>query len=257
MVADDENGETVDFAPYFNSVPLLPAESPDKMREIENFRFQVYCRECRFLPEADYPDGLERDACDPNSAHFYASNLRGELVGYVRLVQASATEGFPFFDHCQELLPGVSLPPATQSAEISRLMVHSAYRRRRGDTLAGVTILDDSLVTERERRDKSPQILLSMYRQMYLYSVAHGIRYWYAAMEKFLARSLGMFGFDFKQVGPEVDYYGPVATYLADLRALEASVSEGNPLLLAWLKQSSGGVRLKAGGAVEPFSKQI
>lgn len=257
MVAGDESGETVDFAPYFSSFPLLPSESPDKMREVESFRYQVYCRECHFLPEADYPDGLERDACDLHSAHFYASNLRGELVGYVRLVRAATTDGFPFFDHCQELLPGISLPPAAQSAEISRLMVHSAYRRRRGDTLAGVTILDDSLSTERERRDKSPQILLSMYRQMYIYSVAHGIRYWYAAMEKFLARSLGMFGFDFKQVGPEVDYYGPVATYLADLRALEAAVSASNPLLLAWLKQPSGGLRLEANGEAEPFGRQF
>ncbi|MCE4557542.1 PEP-CTERM/exosortase system-associated acyltransferase [Pelomonas cellulosilytica] len=257
MFANEENVESIDFAPYFNSVHVLPQESPDKLREIENFRFQIYCRECCFLPESDYPDGLERDAYDESSSHFCASNLRGELVGYVRLVKASATAGFPFFDHCQDLLPGISLPPASESAEISRLMVHSAYRRRRGDTLAGVTILDDSLPSEQERRDKSPQILLSMYRQMYLYSVATGIRYWYAAMEKFLARSLGMFGFDFKQVGPEVDYYGPVATYLADLRALEAAVSQSNPMLLAWLKQPSGGVQIRSEGVPERFQAKF
>lgn len=247
MTEVEESVDAVDFAPYFNSYELLPEVAADKMREVQAFRFQIYCRECKFLPEEAYPEGLESDDFDANSAHFYASNLHGELVGYVRLVRASANTGFPFYDHCPDLLPGIMLPPAQEAAEISRLMVHSAYRRRRGDTLQGVTIRDDSLASEKERRDKSPQILLSMYRQMYLHSRQMGIRYWYAAMEKFLARSLAMFGFEFKQVGPEVDYYGPVATYLADLRELEVNVGSRNPLLLEWLHQPSGGVAVSDG----------
>lgn len=236
MTGDEQDAEVPNFAPYFNSFELKPDVERDRMREVQGFRFQIYCRECKFLPEEDYVDGLEHDTFDESSAHFYALNLRKELVGCVRLVTAPSNAGFPFYAHCPDVLPGIVLPPAAESAEISRLMVHSAYRRRRGDTLAGVTILDESLATEKERRDKSPQILLSMYRQMYLYSVSTGIRYWYAAMEKFLARSLAMFGFDFRQVGPEVDYYGPVATYVADLRELEASVAKTNPYLLEWLR---------------------
>lgn len=237
MTPDDEPLEDVDFAPYFTARYLVPEVSPDKFREISAFRFQVYCQECKFLPEQDYPEGLELDAFDAASSHYFSANRRDELVGYVRLVQAKANSGFPFYEHCPDVLSGVELPPAAESAEISRLMVHPAYRRRKGDTLAGVTIYDDSLMSDEERRAKSPQILLSMYRQMYRYSRVHGIRYWYAAMEKFLSRSLAMFGFDFKQVGPEVDYYGPVATYVADLRELERSVQANNPYLLQWMTE--------------------
>jgi N-acyl amino acid synthase of PEP-CTERM/exosortase system len=235
MSVEDESTEDLDFAPYFTARFLDPLREPGQMRLIEEFRYQVYCVECQFLSASDYPSGREADAFDASSTHYFAANKRDELVGYVRLVTAGTNAGFPFFEHCPDVLPGIELPPPGESAEISRLMVHPAYRRRKGDTLAGVTLLDETLATESERRAKSPQILLSMYRQMYRYSKAHGIRYWYAAMEKFLARSLGMFGFDFKQVGPEVDYYGPVATYVADLLALEQSVAATNPYLLKWM----------------------
>lgn len=84
-------------------------------------------------------------------------------------------------------------------------------------------------------RNNTPQILLSLYRQMYAFSLNNGIRYWYAAMERSLARVLTRMNFGFRQVGPPTDYYGPVAPYLADLRELEARVGKSNPALLAWM----------------------
>ena len=79
--------------------------------------------------------------------------------------------------------------------------------------------------------------MLSLYRELFNHSLDTGLRYWYAAMERPLARVLAQMGFAFKQVGPASDYFGPVAPYLADLRELQARVGAVNPSLLQWLRQ--------------------
>lgn len=229
----------VEFAAYFRGARVVPSRDDDLMRRAHELRFQVYCIECGFLDAAEYPAKSESDEYDGNSAHFAALNLRGEMAGYVRLVLPDAIQTFPFHNHCVSLLDGVILPPAQLSAEISRLMVRQDYRRRLGELPpTGASHLEPGSAAELERRDTSPQILLSMYRQMYAYSVQHGIRYWYAAMERSLARALGRMNFGFQQIGPATDYYGPVAPYVADLRVLETQLNQHNPALLSWMRNA-------------------
>jgi N-acyl amino acid synthase of PEP-CTERM/exosortase system len=225
------------FAPYFRSRPADLVQDAPLMRLAFELRFQVYCTECQFLPADHYPDQRETDAFDPHSAHFCAFNQGQELVGYVRLVRAGALQALPLQSHCVLDLQGASRPEGSESAEISRLMVRHDYRRRRYDNLAGVTLQVDGTAPAREKRRNTPQILLSLFRQMYVHSLNQGIRYWYAAMEPALARVLARMDFAFEQVGAPTDYYGLVAPYLADLRALEARLAERNPALLAWLRQ--------------------
>lgn len=225
------------FASPFRSSECLPVCDKALMARVFKLRFQVYCVECGLLARADYPDRQESDAYDAASTHFCAFNQGDELVGYVRLVRCGPGLLFPFQTRCHSLSEGVTLPPPEASAEISRLIVRHDYRRRRGDTVAGVTAASADNTRECEKRDRSPQILLSLYRQMYLQSLAQGVRYWYAAMERPLARALKQMNFAFKQVGAEMNYYGPVAPYLADLRELEVNLHRINPQLLAWLSQ--------------------
>lgn len=197
-------------------------------------RYQVYCVECSFLSPADYPEGVETDAYDASATHFYAFDAHDELVGYVRLIRPDAQGEFPLHHHCH-VNEGVALPDPSHAVEISRLMVRSDYRRRRGDGLSGVTAQQNRAALAGERRHEAPQILLSLYRQMFAYSREKGIRHWYAAMERPLARSLLRFDFAFRPIGPAADYYGPVAPYLADLEALEQQVGERHPALLQWM----------------------
>ncbi len=234
--------DRAEFSPNFRSHEGGVGRDDALMRRVFELRFQVYCLECGFLPTANYPDRREVDEHDANSAHFCTFNLRDELAGYVRLVRPDALQTFPFQSHCSTLLEGVTLPDPSEAAEISRLMVRQDYRRRQGDMLAGVTPEIGSAVPEHEMRDNSPQIVLNLYRQMYAYSLKNGIRYWYAAMERSLARVLTRMNFAFRQIGPQTDYYGPVAPYLADLRELEARLGESHPTLLAWMQrpQDSG-----------------
>lgn len=228
--------EAVDFAPYFTSAVRTEVGDEYMLQNAFELRFQVYCVECGFLAADQYPKGIESDAYDDDSAHFFAHNLRKELVGYVRLVPGDQRGEFPWQLYCRDVFDGVELPPAAEAGEISRLMVRHDYRRRRGDILSGVTARSDDEPENGERRGESPQILLRLYREMYQHSLKSGIRYWYAAMERPLARALQRMNFAFRQVGPETDYFGPVAPYLADLRELEANVEASQPELLAWMQ---------------------
>jgi N-acyl amino acid synthase of PEP-CTERM/exosortase system len=80
----------------------------------------------------------------------------------------------------------------------------------------------------------SPILLLGIYRAMYRHSRQAGIRFWYAAMERSLARSLDKMGFRFIPVGPQTDYYGAVTPYMADIHELEAALRRDNKALAAW-----------------------
>ncbi len=226
-----------DFAPDFRFIHLHANRDSQLMLDVFEFRYQVYCVECRFLDAADYPQRHESDAFDDNSAHFCALNQRDQLVGYVRLVRPDAAQTFPFQQHCG-LAAGMSLAEPSLAAEISRLMVRQDYRRRRGDTLVGVTVEPEQDEAVPERRDHSPKILLGLYRQMYSYSLENGIRFWYAAMERSLDRVLTRMNFGFRQLGPQADYYGPVAPYMLDLRELEQRLDQSKPQLMAWMRSA-------------------
>ncbi|WP_367065155.1 PEP-CTERM/exosortase system-associated acyltransferase [Oryzisolibacter sp. LB2S] len=230
------------FSVHFTGQAVSPQQDKALFRSIEQLRYQVYCEECEFLPASDYPEQRETDEYDANSAHFAALNQTDQLVGYVRLVFPDALQAFPFQTHCVSVLDNIILPPAAQSAEISRLMVHNTYRRRQGEKPpAGMLSPDYQPRPEppevQEKRNPSPQILLTLYREMYHYSVKNNIRYWYAAMERSLARILTRMNFGFQQIGPFTDYYGPVAPYVADLRVLEYQLSQRDPALYAWMRQ--------------------
>lgn len=237
------------LAPSFSFRRLLSREEEGEVfRTIARLRYEVYCEECRYLDPAAYPSGLETDEYDERSIHVSAQNAEGEIVGTVRLVLARGEQIFPFEEHCA-VFPDFAFPPKEQCAEVSRLIVKKNYRRRAGDNLQGVTrefqqhgsaseIAPEPphVFKHRNRRNRSPQIMLGMYREMYRYSRQNGIRFWYAAMEKGLARLLDRMGFHFVPVGPETDYYGPVTTYLADLRQLESALNNANRFLLAWFQ---------------------
>lgn len=216
-------------------------------RDIMRLRYEVYCNECHFLNADDYPDRCESDAYDANAYHVAARNEMGQTVGTVRLVFADSAGRFPFEEHCT-IFEHFTFPPREECAEVSRLVVNRGYRRRPGDTLQGVAkkFLEDGRVEAipleandpegKHRRRISPQILMGMFRQMYQYSRKNGTHYWFAAMEKSLARSLDRMGFHYTQVGPETDYYGPVAVYYADLRQLSHDLRQSNEFLSRWFE---------------------
>lgn len=243
-----QGGKKDILAPNFSFCRLLSTEQEEEVfREIAKLRYEVYCAECRFLEENEYESGMETDDFDARSVHVAAQNSEGLVVGTVRLVMALSDQAFPFEEHCA-VFPDFNFPPKQQCAEVSRLIVKKSFRRRTGDNLQGVTkefqetgtaadiSPQTNVLGHKDRRSSSPQIMLGMYREMYRYSRQNGIRYWYAAMEKGLARLLDRMGFHFVPVGPETDYYGPVTTYMADLRQVEDALNNANKFLLTWFQ---------------------
>lgn len=237
------------LTPSFTFRRLLSKdEETETFRDIARLRYEVYCEECGYLDPSAYQAQLETDGYDDRSVHVSAQTIEGEIVGTVRLVLARCDQIFPFEEHCP-IYPDFLFPPREQCAEVSRLIVKKNYRRRAGDSLQGVsrefqekggaaevTPQIPSIIHHKNRRSRSPQIMLGMYREMYRYSRQHGIRYWFAAMEKGLARLLDRMGFRFAPVGPETDYYGPVTPYMADLRQVENALNNANRFLLAWFQ---------------------
>ncbi len=219
-------------------------------QEIAKLRYDVYCAKLGYLNEADYEDGQETDHYDDRSIHIAAKTLDGAGIGTVRLVLGSRTAQFPFEQHCS-VDPHFDLPPRQQSAEVSRLIVRNNHRRIRAKSTqviwkdarrkAGTISSDErarKIADVSQRRCTEP-ITLELMRAMYRYSIRNDIRYWYAAMEKGLDKLLGRLGFHFVPIGPEADYYGPVTSYVADLRKLEETLRQSNKPTLAWFQDES------------------
>jgi N-acyl amino acid synthase of PEP-CTERM/exosortase system len=204
-----------------------------KLADSYALRFKVYCSERGFLPESAYPDGQEIDEYDARSSHFAAFHRDGDLAGTARLVHG-ALETLPLSHKCE--VDPAALPADIDTrrvAEISRLAVSRAFRRRVMDGLLpdikqGVT---DSRPAAAQRRRNCPELVLGLYKILYHHSKREGIEYWFAAMEGSLAKLLNRFHFEFRPVGPEIDYYGPVRPYVASLSELEAAVAKNAPEL--------------------------
>lgn len=213
------------------------AQNPVLKSALE-LRYQVYCLECAYLSPDDYPQEQESDVHDAHAAHFYAYDLNQELVGYVRLIRPDANQRFPFQDHCSTTPAGLTLPLPRDAAEVSRLILRRDYRRLRDTRHESAMPRQKSTVVSGKKRHTASQVLLTLYQQMYAYSRANGIAHWYAAMEQPLARALLRFNFAFKPIGPQADYYGQVAPYLANLKDLETQLGARAPALLAWFQQT-------------------
>lgn len=218
-----------------------PEGVPD---DLFRLRYDVYCLERAFLKPDVAVAGLERDDYDDCSTHFAAYTEDEALVGTVRLVTPEPARAYPFQLHCS-VFPHFQMPADAGCGEISRLAVRRSHRRRRADCLVGVpgftpvAVPPFGLAPEQERRETdSPMLLLGMYREMYRHSRVHGIRYWFAAMERSLAFSLRKIGFRFEPIGPVADYYGKVTPYVLDLGAAIPELSVNNPPLSAWFDEA-------------------
>lgn len=208
------------------------------MQSVFELRYQVYCLERGFLKASDYPEGIEKDDFDSTSDHFCEFDDYDRVAGYARLVRHNSDLLFPFQQHCDTLLDDVTLPPPEYSAEVSRLIIRSDHRRQRTARGALVAMASDEARPACERASRaaaSPLTLPKLYRQMVVFSLNKGIKYWYAAMERTLARSLLLMNYPFKQITAQVDYYGPVATYMLDMHELQRRLSNRNPSHLEWL----------------------
>lgn len=200
--------------------------------EVFRLRYQVYCKECSFLDENNYPQGIEKDEYDQFSLHFVAQDTEG-VIGTSRLILDSL-RGFPLEHHCNNNLSiDKSLISRKQTAEISRLVISREYRRRRGDGLYYNPEFENG-TTRQDHLHRMKSMALGMYKEMYQESKRRGITHWYALMEKTLYLLLKLHNFSFEPIGEEINVYGPVKPYLGDIKKMEKEVFEKSPDLFEY-----------------------
>jgi N-acyl amino acid synthase of PEP-CTERM/exosortase system len=211
-------------------------DTPALLEQSFALRYQVYCLERGFLNPDHYPNQRETDAFDAHALHFGTTNLQRELVGTARLVQDGGA-GFPLFQHCT-IFPGETeiYRPEYTVVEVSRLSVSRKYRRRKEDGAYGDQGAPAPANLARERRGEHAEyggeLIVSLYKALYQASKRHGITHWLAATEKSLHRLLAKYAFPLRLIGPEIDYFGPVAPYLMDVSEFDQVIlSRTRPLL--------------------------
>ncbi len=244
MLIDRLLGKRDVLVPYFafGTLSRCNPESPI-LRDIYRLRHEVYCQQSAALPAADCAAGNAADEFDPGAIHVAGWTLDGGLVGAVRLLRPDQDQPYPFEQQCK-VFANFQHPPRAQAAELSRLVVRSSVRRRRGDSIEGIaqafaergtTAAIGPPGATRDPRNNSPLLLLGLYRELYRHSRANGVRYWYAAMDRPLARALETMGFKFLPIGPQAELDGPLTPHMADLDDVAQRLGTENPFLAAWL----------------------
>jgi N-acyl amino acid synthase of PEP-CTERM/exosortase system len=216
-------------------------DAPELLQKSFALRYQVYCLERRFLPAADYPDGLEIDEFDRHSIHVGAVDGEGQLAGTARIVRVS-TIGLPIFHHCTTFPHERAFSHAnTHIVEVGRLAVSRTYRRRAGDAWYGTVHAprsDDTTTDRREQRRRGQnEVCLTLLKALYQATKRLGVTEWLAGMEKSLERLLAQHGFSFQLIGPETDYFGLVGPYRLDLKKFDDVIVSGRfPELAAFVE---------------------
>lgn len=204
-------------------------------------RYQVYVEECGFERPEEHPGGLEMDAYEPHSVTLAALDETDMVIGTVRLILHSP-QGFPI-EHAVPNLGFLGDRPAPHAiAEISRLAISSAYRRRIEDGLYGVesylrqseggVLADVGPPRPQDERRKRPVIVLGLYRLLYQVSKRLGITHWYMLTEKKLWYLLCKYHFQFHQIGEPVDYHGLRIPYLGRIADMETHMRQTHPEFL-------------------------
>jgi len=191
-------------AAYFHTRSI--DDSPQLLEQSYILRYQVYCKERRFLAAEDYPDGLEKDAFDRHSVHVGVLDAWGELAATARVVKPTAEgPGLPLFRHCRIFADETELiDPNNHVVEISRLSMSRRYQRHPVDSVP-------------ERRDVRRHAFLTLLKGIYQATKRIGATHWLAATARSLQRLVAQYGFPFRLIGPQADYGGPVAPYLMNL----------------------------------------
>jgi N-acyl amino acid synthase of PEP-CTERM/exosortase system len=214
-------------APY-RTVPL--DDSAQLLNLSYRLRYQSFCLERLFFSKDQFPTELESDAFDRNAAHVGVLNARDELVGTARVIMPSSA-GLPLLRHCA-LYPfeaGVLSEPGNTVVELSRVCVNRLPNRRRGEQ--GLSASDALMsgghsVASRPGRD-SNDAFLTLIKGMYQATKRLRGTHWLIAVEKPLFRRIRRYGLPFRQVGPEADYFGPVAPYLMSIAELDDIIRSG------------------------------
>jgi len=208
------------FLKYFS---VVPADTAELLQEVYRLRYNVYCVEFHYEPMENFPDGMERDEYDPYAKHVLVKHkASGLTAGCTRLVLPNPAKNnmqLPLEKHCDksldhDYLNKLNLPRHT-ICEASRLCVNRHFRRRSGESLTRLGDIDSLDCSLQEERT-FPLISVSISLATTALTELTNHYNMFAMMEPYLPRLLRRIGYDFIQVGTEIDYHGKRAAYLIE-----------------------------------------
>jgi len=208
------------FLDYFE---VVPANTSELKQEVYRLRHDVYCKEFKYEPVEEYPNGMESDRYDPYSLHVLVKHKSSGLAaGCTRIIPAGSNDEFkplPIENLYTEILniyhPANRAVPRHSICEASRLCVHSSFRRRHGESATRLGDVQSLHSSQLEHRT-FPLISVSIALSTTALTELSQRPYMFAMMEPFLPRLLHRIGYNFIQAGAELDYHGKRAGYFVE-----------------------------------------
>lgn len=215
------------FTKYFDIIEInSQANRDDLLSKAYQLRYQVYAIE-RKIPDfeaSNYPNQEEHDEYDKHSIQAILLHKQsGDVVGTVRLVCLNKSNPRSEFPLEKYLLPehGFVIPDDIrhQSAEISRFILSSRFRSRKGENTSsdGLAEVHQILTSENDKRRSSPHPILGLIKAMVTLSWKHGINYWCAGMEPRLHKILSQLGIQFNEFSPFEYHHLPLTIYFRNV----------------------------------------
>lgn len=210
------------FRKYFE---IHPANSDALRDDVYRIRHEVYCEELAFEPVR--PDRRETDDYDAHSLHclMRTSHEPRHLVGCTRIVLAKPGDPdrpLPFECACAKTLDRSIIDPARlprgRIAEVSRLAVRSAYRRRRGEAAESAPLHDEDFGTPAQPR--FPYIPIGLYLGAIALAARNGIDTIFVLTEPRLASHFAKLGVDVKQIGGPIEHRGTRIPSMMDVQGI-------------------------------------
>jgi N-acyl-L-homoserine lactone synthetase len=155
------------------------ADTDFELQSCYRLRFQVYCKEKRWLPAGNFPDGLEIDEYDEKAVHVIALDEDFTIVGLMRILLENNYGKLPYLNHPAMKGERIDLP---NCAELTRFVITpSKYRY---------------------------YVLKGIFRAAYQVSRRLGVENWIFVSEPSMIRFMDRFKFYFTPFCTPAKYYG-------------------------------------------------
>ena len=240
-MSNDKESLAEKFLQYFG---IELAISPAQKKAVFEVRYRVYCDEFGYEPGERFPDKAEYDEYDASSLHcLIRHKSSGMAAGCVRLVPASddVDELLPFEKYCAESIDRVFVDSLKaercEIAEVSRLAVDGAFRRRAGEAATRFGEIESMDCSAAEKRTFS-LIAISGFLACAALAELSGRSEVFAMMEPFLPRLVKRSGICWQQAGKVIQYHGDRGLYYIKTQsAVDNMIPELKALYLAIRKE--------------------
>ncbi|MDB5816010.1 MAG: family N-acetyltransferase [Rhodocyclales bacterium] len=195
------------FKRHFEVVPAFDEQS---LNDIYAIRYAVYCHDLKY--EAERDDEREMDSYDAHSVHclLRASNETHARVGCTRLVLTcpdARDAPLPFESFCAgKLNKDTRVFPRESIAEVSRLAVVSAYRRRKGEDRQALGVSDSDFGSQDHPR--FPYIPIGLYLGTVALAKREGIETLFMLTETRLVDHFSKLGVKLTPMGDYIEHRG-------------------------------------------------